>query len=192
MINGDRGKNYPNRDEYVENGIPWINTGHIEPNGTLSSTTMNFITREKFETLRSGNIQKGDLVYCLRGATFGKTAFVEPYSEGSIASSLMIIRLSSLVNNKFVYNYLKSDFAKTQLMRFNNGSAQPNLAANDVNRYYFPMPPLHEQQQIVDKLEELMTFCDDLEESIKASHGLNEKLLQEVLREALQGEGVNA
>jgi type I restriction enzyme S subunit len=55
-----------------------------------------------------------------------------------------------------------------------------------------PLPPLHKQNQIVAKLDELMAFCDDLEKSIKESQDLNEILLQEVLREALQGEEVNA
>ena len=55
--NGDRGKNYPNRTEYVESGIPWINTGHIQPDGTLSLEQMNFITRKKFNSLRGGKIQ---------------------------------------------------------------------------------------------------------------------------------------
>jgi type I restriction enzyme, S subunit len=63
LENGDRGKNYPNRNEHVESGIPWINTGHIRPDGTLSMEEMNFITREKFNSLRSGKIQPGDLVY---------------------------------------------------------------------------------------------------------------------------------
>lgn len=49
-----------------------------------------------------------------------------------------------------------------------------------------PLPPLHEQEQIVAKLEELMAFCDGLEQSIKESQGYNEMLLQQVLREALQ------
>jgi type I restriction enzyme S subunit len=39
-------------------------------------------------------------------------------------------------------------------------------------------------------LEELMGFCDALEQSIKESQGYNEMLLQQVLREALQGEEV--
>src|SRR5205807_5726540 len=33
LINGDRSKNYPNKAEYVQAGVPWINTGHIEPDG---------------------------------------------------------------------------------------------------------------------------------------------------------------
>ncbi len=40
--------------------------------------------------------------------------------------------------------------------------------------------------EVTDKLEELKAFCDGLEQSIKESQGYNEKLLQEVLREALQ------
>jgi len=83
--NGDRGKNYPNRSEYVEKGIAWINTGHIQPDGSLSVPAMNYITREKYESLGGGKITPNDLLYCLRGATFGKTAFVEPFTEGAIA-----------------------------------------------------------------------------------------------------------
>jgi len=89
FVNGDRGKNYPNQHEYVSEGIAWINTGHIEPDGSLSEGEMHFITRKKFETLRGGKIIKGDLVYCLRGATIGKTAFTSQFEEGAIASSLI-------------------------------------------------------------------------------------------------------
>ncbi len=186
LINGDRSKNYPNRNEYVSEGFPWINTGHIEPDGTLSKTDMHFITKAKFDSLRSGKIKDGDLVYCLRGATFGKTAFVTPYNEGAVASSLMIIRLSELMDKRFVYYYLKSDFAKIQLLRFNNGSAQPNLAANDVNLYYFPLPPLAEQKRIVKKLEEVMNLCEELKTTITDNQNYTNQLLQVALKDALK------
>jgi len=42
FVNGDRGKNYPNKSEYVSNGIPWINTGHILSNGSLSNQRFLF------------------------------------------------------------------------------------------------------------------------------------------------------
>jgi type I restriction enzyme S subunit len=44
------------------------------------------------------------------------------------------------------------------------------------------------EKQILAKWEELIKFCDGLEQSIKESQGYNEMLLQQVLREALQGE----
>jgi type I restriction enzyme S subunit len=166
FINGDRGKNYPNKSEYVEKGIPWINTGHIKPNGTLSTTKMNYITKEKFDILRGGKIKDGDLVYCLRGATFGKTAFVTPYNIGAIASSLMIIRLYFLDLGQFTYRFLISNEGRKQLLRFDNGSAQPNLSANKVKLYLYPLPPLSEQKAIVEKVATLLGCCDALEAAI--------------------------
>jgi type I restriction enzyme S subunit len=54
-----------------------------------------------------------------------------------------------------------------------------------------PLPPLTEQTRIVQKLDELMQYCNELEASIKESESHNEKLLQQVLREALRRGPVN-
>jgi type I restriction enzyme, S subunit len=70
---------------------------------------------------------------------------------------------------------------------FKTTSGQKTVNQGHINNLLIPLPPLHEQEQIVAKLEELMAFCDGLEQSIKESQGYNEKLLQQVLREALQG-----
>ncbi|EHD5464325.1 restriction endonuclease subunit S [Escherichia coli] len=169
FINGDRGSNYPNKNEYVSQGIPWINTGHIEKNGTLTVTEMNFITEGKFNELRSRKIQKGDLVYCLRGATLGKTAFVIPYETGAIASSLMIIRPFITEMGGYIYNYLTSPFGRSQIYRFDNGSAQPNLSANSVMLYSFPCPPLTEQYRIFSQVGLLHELCDKLKTRIKTA-----------------------
>ncbi len=169
FINGDRGTNYPNKNEYVDSGIPWINTGHIEKDGTLSVSDMNYITQKKFDELRGGKIQCGDLVYCLRGATFGKTSFVTPYKIGAIASSLMIIRPFITQFGLFFYNYLTSPFGKSQVFRFDNGSAQPNLSANSVMLYAFPCPPLDEQFRIYNKVQELFGICESLKTNIQSA-----------------------
>jgi len=185
FINGDRGKNYPNRSEYVSNGIPWINTGHIEPDGKLTTLEMNYISREKFNILNGGKIQLGDLVYCLRGATFGKTAIVDPYFEGAIASSLMIIRPSRQLSKEFMFRYLVSQTGKSQVFRFDNGSAQPNLSANNVKLYVFPLPPVKEQIRIVTKVDELMSLCDQLKARITQAKLLQQKLADVLVEQAV-------
>ena len=187
FINGDRGKNYPNKNEYVSKGIPWINTGHIEPDGTLTQLDMNYISREKFHSLNGGKIQLGDLVYCLRGATFGKTAIVDPYDEGAIASSLMIIRPSNLLSKKFMLYYLVSQTGKSQIFRFDNGSAQPNLSANNVKLYVYPMPPVSEQQRIVAKVDDLMALCDRLRARINDANQQQKKLADVLVEHAAKG-----
>ena len=169
FINGDRGKNYPNKNEYVPVGIPFINTGHIQPDGSLSAESMHHLTREKFDSLRSGKIQKGDLVYCLRGATLGKTAFVEPYDEGAIASSLVIVRVGEILDRKFLYYFLTSPFGKELVDRFDNGSAQPNLSADSVKNYVIALPSPAEQQEIVRRVAGLFALADQIEARLKTA-----------------------
>lgn len=44
---------------------------------------------------------------------------------------------------------------------------QPFFSLKILNEIYFPLPPLAEQKRIVEKLEKLMTFCDELETNIR-------------------------
>lgn len=191
FFNGDRSKNYPNKNEYVTQGVAWINTGHIEPNGYLTTSRMNYITEEKYNSLSSGKIEKGDLVYCLRGATYGKVAKVDPYEKGAVASSLMIIRLLNIDIRDYIFTYLKSSFSKDQLLKFANGAAQPNLAAKDVSNYLLPLPPLAEQHRIVKRIEEILPIVKEYgeayEEASKMDAELPDKLKKSILQEAIKG-----
>jgi type I restriction enzyme S subunit len=188
LINGDRGKNYPNRNEYVETGLPFINTGHIEPNGSLSTERMNYITREKFNNLGGGKIIPGDLVYCLRGATMGKTAKVDNYAEGAIASSLVIVRPNRQLLTSFAYQFLISPQGKDLITRFDNGSAQPNLSAKSVSIYPFALPTIEEQTEIVRRVEELFAFADKVEAQVNAAQLRVNNLTQSILAKAFRGE----
>ena len=165
LINGDRGQNYPNKAEYVSKGVPFINTGHIDPDGSLSSDRMNHLSREKFNSLRSGKVRKGDLVYCLRGATLGKTAVVG-YEEGAIASSLVIVRPYPELDGQYAYLYLTSPFGRSFIHQHDNGSAQPNLAAGSMKKYWVPLPPIAGQALIVARVAQMRRHCDELRQRL--------------------------
>lgn len=188
LINGDRGKNYPNKSEYVEVGVPFINTGHIDPNGSLSISRMNFITKDKFKSLGSGKIQTNDLVYCLRGATMGKTAIVNNFEKGAIASSLVIVRPSDSVNYKFAYYFLISPQAKDLITKFDNGSAQPNLSAKSLAMYPLCLPSLKEQTEIVRLVEQYFALADTLEKNLANAKQRVDNLTQSILAKAFRGE----
>lgn len=185
--NGDRGKNYPNRAEYVGSGIPWINTGHINPDGTLSESEMNYITPGKFESLRSGKIQPGDLVYCLRGATLGKTALVDPFTTGAVASSLVIIRPRNSVDSRFLYYFLTSPLGQSRIKLYDNGAAQPNLGAKSVAKYELALPKPAEQRVIARKLDELRTETQRLESLYTQKQSALAALKKSLLHQAFSG-----
>ena len=93
MYNGDRSSKYPNAQDMVEEGIPFINAGDLE-NGHVNLAICNKISREKYNDLGGAKLQLGDIVYCLRGI-LGKNAYIDNFSEGTVASSLVVIRPKS-------------------------------------------------------------------------------------------------
>ena len=159
--NGDRGSNYPSRSNFVEHGVAFINAGHLVDE-RIDYSDMNYITPQNFALLRSGKVQRDDILYCLRGS-LGKFAQVTENSPGAIASSLVIIRLSVAAVAPYAMQYLKSPLAASLIKRFDNGTAQPNLGAGDLAKFVVPLPPEAEQSRIVTRVEELMRLCDALE-----------------------------
>lgn len=175
LENGDRSKNYPSRDEFVKEGIPFINAGHLQFGG-ICLDSMNFISEKTFDLLKSGKVRNGDILFCLRGS-LGKAALVGGISRGAIASSLVIIRLMTGVSPRFVLNYLSSSLATDMVGRFDNGTAQPNLSSEDLGRFVFPLPPIAEQRRIVAKVDELMALCDCLEAAQTERESRRDKLV---------------
>lgn len=143
--NGDRGKNYPSGNDRVDEGVPFVNAGHLM-DGKVSFEKMDYITRERYRLLSGGKIEKGDILYCLRGS-LGKCG-VADFNEGTIASSMMIIRPdSSKVLTQYLYQVLTSADIGRQLKAVKNGSSQPNLSAKNVTQYLIPLPSIDLQQE---------------------------------------------
>ncbi|EDQ6086498.1 TPA: restriction endonuclease subunit S [Salmonella enterica] len=178
LENGDRSKNYPNKSTLVETGIPFVNAGHLE-NGNIRQEDMTFITPEHFSILRSGKFLDGDILFCLRGS-LGKSAIVQNLS-GAIASSLVIVRVFEPTFNKYIHLYFDAPLSYDFINKYDNGTAQPNLAATDLARFLVPLPPLDEQSRIVNKITELMTLCDQLEQHSLTSLDAHQQLVETLL-----------
>ncbi|HBS5678736.1 restriction endonuclease subunit S [Klebsiella aerogenes] len=178
LENGDRSKNYPNKSTLVETGVPFVNAGHLE-NGNIRQEDMTFITPEHFSILRSGKFLNGDILFCLRGS-LGKSAIVQNLS-GAIASSLVIVRVFKPTFNKYIHLYFDAPLSYDFINKYDNGTAQPNLAATDLARFLVPLPPLDEQSRIVNKITELMTLCDQLEQNSLTSLDAHQQLVETLL-----------
>jgi type I restriction enzyme S subunit len=177
LINGDRGKNYPSQKDFVDNGVPFINAGHIQ-NGEIDFESMNFISRKRFDLLGSGKVKSGDILYCLRGS-LGKTAIIKDIQEGAIASSLVIIRPSEQIRTDYFYRYLASPIGQAEIYKYDNGSSQPNLSAQSLKQYQLPLPPLEEQRRIAAILDK----ADGVRRKRKEAIRLTEELLKSTFLE---------
>ncbi|MCR4913183.1 MAG: restriction endonuclease subunit S, partial [Lactobacillus sp.] len=155
ILNGDRGKNYPAKNKLHTEGIPFVSASNIS-DGEVSEDGLLYLSDEQFDLLGAGKLQLNDIVFCIRGS-LGKCGFFS-MEKGAIASSLVIVR--ALDNkeylNGYLYNYLNSLFAADEIHKYDNGSAQPNLAAKDFQNFLVPLPAYKEIRKITEKCEELL------------------------------------
>lgn len=189
LINGDRSKNYPSKNHFVKSGIPFINAGNIQ-DGKIDKVNLSFITNEKFNSLLSGKLREGDIVYCLRGS-LGKNAIFNGFSTAGIASSLVIVRLFDAILIKYVYYYFNSQLNQKYIKLYDNGTAQPNLSSTSLTKFVIPLPPLVEQYRIVEKIEELFSELDKAQESLLNAQKQLEIYRQVVLKHAFEGKLTN-
>ena len=110
--------------------------------------------------------------------------------EGFCTSEILVFDFK-LIYNKYALWYLRSPFFVEYAMKDAYGVKMPRLGSNQGNMSLFPLPPLAEQQRIVNKLEELIphielygkaqTELDTLNKNIK------EQLKKSVLQYAIEG-----
>lgn len=185
LENGDRGTNYPSKSTLVTRGVPFVNAGHLV-GGRIDVDGVSYISQEHFERLKAGKFGQGDLLFCLRGS-LGKCALVDTDLHGAIASSLVIVRAGERVLPEYLFWYLQSDAARAEVGRYNNGTAQPNLAARDLARFAVPLPPLEAQRAMAESFESTSRRSLKLRQALGSADRLGEGLRRSILHQAFRG-----
>lgn len=180
--------------QYVEEakGILFITSKNVDSfKIDLSKATY---VEEKFNEIEPRSIlKKGDLLTNIVGASIGRTALFNLDVIANINQAVCILRIEhNLINKDYLLNLMNSDLALKMMFESQFAPGRANLSMGNISSFTIPIPPLTEQIRIVQKVHELMQYCDEIETSIKQSESQNEKLLQQVLREALRKEPVEA
>lgn len=91
--------------------------------------------------------------------------------------------------------YLYYWFLSFDLSALNTGTSVPQINNKDIYPLLFPLPPLAEQQRIVEKLEQILPLVDEYgkneEKLSKLNSTLPDKIKQSILQHAVQGKLVS-
>ena len=191
VLNGDRGKNYPSKEKLVSSGIPFISALNLDGNTVINDANLLCVTEEQYNLLANGKLEKGDIVVCIRGS-LGKHAKY-PFEKGAIASSLVILRAlcGDEALSDYIMMWLDSPAFFSEIRKYDNGTAQPNLAAKSLEQFFVPIPPISEQKRILEKLDKLGSSLLSYDAAHSKSHLLAatfpEALKKSILQEAVQG-----
>lgn len=185
------GKRVPVGETLVE-----IDTGHKYirvadmKNGTVDESDIKYITDEVYSVIKNYFITKNDIYITVAG-TIGRV--------GSIPDALDMANLTENAD-KIIFEYLNKEWfidvlnSKTlqwQIVQATKKVGQPKLALNKIETLLIPLPPIEEQQRIVDKINEIMPKIDEYEkiekelETLKKEFPTNMK--DALLQAAMQG-----
>lgn len=129
------------------------------------------------------------------------TLVIAMYGQGKTRGQISELKIPAATNQALaaIQLYLIADSHRTYIKHFfmnhyleirklASGGAQPNLNMEKVKTTFIPLPPLAEQQAIVDRVEKLLAMVDELEKQVSERKEQSEQLMQAVLREAFEGE----
>jgi len=175
----------PNGSNYSIQGKSFFRSQNIHDSG-LVYDDIKFISDEIHRQMKGTTVYANDILLNITGGSLGRCALVpNEFEEGNVSQHVCIIRPFS-VDNTFIHKTILSPFFQSLIFNSTTGAGREGLPKYNLEQFVFPLPPLSEQNRIVQKLEQLLLTCDALETEIRNQKSSIERLLQQVLREALE------
>lgn len=159
----------------------WVKTTDL--NNSVVRTCEELVSKIAIEKCKLHILPVDTVCIAMYGGagTIGKTGILG--IESSINQSVAAVLPIKLYNMRFLHIYLKS--SRRKWMGFAAGSRKdPNINREIVKKFCIPIPPLAEQNRIVQKVDAVMEQCDKLkEELLKASQHASQ-LMEAILKES--------
>lgn len=174
LINGDRSNQYPSGNDIKDSGVNFITSENLHNLKLEIVENSKYITAEKYNSLRGAKLRINDLIFCLRGS-LGICSINTDLTEGTIASSLVVIRPNDKINPYYLNYSINSNLIKKQIDYWMNGSCAANLSAKDTREFKICVPPISEQNQIVNYLN---SKCEAIDQAIQKQKDIVNKLIE--------------
>ena len=142
--------------EYYGGDIPWLKTGDLT-DGYIYDVP-EYITRLALERTSVRLNPKGSILIAMYGATIGKLGILTKAMTTNQACCACIVFPS--IYNLYLFYFLLAN--RTTFIKKGEGGAQPNISKEKIVNTLIPLPPLAEQERIVEKIEELLPLVEKL------------------------------
>jgi len=147
-----------------------------------------FINLDEHPDLKGFLAGPGDILISCAG-TIGETYLLPKHAPiGIINQALLKIRLNHNTIDNLFFMIVFNVQTKSHINDAAKGTAMKNISSVDYLKHelLFPLPPLAEQQAIVERVEELIAVMDELEKQVNERKEHSQMLMQSVLKEAFE------
>ncbi len=164
------------REVYVKEGVPFLRSQNVWNDG-LHLDDVACITPEEHERMSGTAVLGNDVLLNITGASLGRCALVpSEFGEANVSQHVTIIRLTDPQVREYLHLCILSPYTQSMIWGRQVGMAREGLSKKVLEQFEIPLPPIAEQHLIVARVAELMRFCDVMEQQLKRSLQVAEKL----------------
>lgn len=153
-------------------------------NKHLSEKRMWFDVKKGYTHFQEHDIGIAKITPCFENRK--SVIFKNLYNHiGAGTTELFILRAIRNINNCYILFCLKNDrFINGGVSTYTGTAGQQRVSKSFIENFLVPIPPLQEQQRIVEKVNKLMLLCDELEKEVNIAQKYASQLMESVLQEA--------
>jgi type I restriction enzyme S subunit len=156
--------------------------------GPINWGTVPFC-KEKPEQIEKYLVRNGD-IFISRAGSVGVSALVLDIKEPSVFASYLIrVRPTAKINSKFLSLFLNSPKYWSQIGKLSSGIALANINSPKIQSIKLPLPPMREQERIVEILEDHLSRLDaalaDVKQAKLKAVNFRSRFIQELLTREL-------
>lgn len=168
---------------YKEYGRPFVRSQNVGW-GTLLLNDLVYIDDDTHKSFSSTELQQGDVLLNITGASIGRSAITETHlAGGNVNQHVCIIRTDkSKAGSRFLNYIILSSQGQRQIDSFQAGGNREGLNFGQIRSIRFPLPPtLAEQEAIALALYDTDALIESLKQLIAKKRQIKQGAMQELL-----------
>ena len=178
----------PPKAYFRQSGIPYLKVYNIRNQKIDFAYRKQYIDSEyHMGKLKRSILHPGDVIMNIVGPPLGKTAIIpDEFPEWNCNQAITFFKPIVKEMNYWLHTFLRSKIYLKEIELIGT-AGQDNISVTKSKNIKISLPPLREQQAIVQIVDQLFTFCDRLQEALATRDVQAGQFLQAGIREVMEG-----
>jgi len=156
-------------------------------NGTVLNDDIHYISKDIYNKISNYTISKND-IYITCAGTIGRVGIIPVEFDGANLTENADKIIIKHINKNLLVKVLSSYIVQKQIQEVITTGCQPKLAIKKIEQLKIPLPPINEQQRIVERIKSLFAKLDRAKELIENTLAQFEQNKMAILHKAFTGE----
>jgi type I restriction enzyme S subunit len=156
----------------------------------VESMTMKLLSTRSASEMKSTaeTFTSGDVLYGSLRPYLNKV--IRPHFDGLCSTEFIVFPQTPHLNNDYLRIFLNTSEFVAYSNSLNTGD-RPRVKFEQLKNYPFPLPPINEQERIVNTLEKHISIIQSLDEMISENINRAQTMKQAILNRAFEGKLLN-